>query len=134
MRLLILALFAALLAVSTVALPTTLDAPTTFTLSRRSTSAQSASNSTYPPSTDPFYTPPSDFGSAENGAILKSRNISTALNRLATAYQVLYKTTDALNGSDATVSTLFVPLQPVSPPQIMLYLSELNSSPSHRLL
>lgn len=104
------------LVVSTAAFPTS---PEYSTLSRR----QSA---LVPPSVDPFYDPPYGYQRTKNGGVLKNRTVSTAFDQLSKAYQVLYKTTQAdQDKPDATVATLFVPLKPVSPPRIMLYLSGL---------
>lgn len=76
-----------------------------------------------PPSQDPFYRPPASFASAQNGAILASRKVSTYFDLLADAtYQVLYKTTAATGEADATVATLFRPKNALSPPRIMLLL------------
>ncbi|GAA5975057.1 hypothetical protein JCM11641_000013 [Rhodosporidiobolus odoratus] len=99
-------------------------APSTFL--RR---AGLATHETYPPPTsDPFYAPPSDYHRKPNGAVLKSRNVTTAFDYLATTWQVLYKTTDAQGKADSTVTTLFRPHNPVSPPKVMLYFAPTNTA------
>lgn len=66
-----------------------------------------------PPSDDPFYTPPAGFESAKPGQILNSRPVPSALSlfqliplQLKGAYQLLYRTTDALGNPSATVTTV----------------------------
>lgn len=64
---------------------------------------------------DPFYTPPSGFGSKPKGAILKQRKIGTTLinanivPRKVEAYQLLYRTQDTNGAAIATVTTVFIP-------------------------
>ncbi|GAA5975060.1 hypothetical protein JCM11641_000014 [Rhodosporidiobolus odoratus] len=88
-----------------------------------------STNETYPPpSSDPFYDQPNGYHRQPNGYTLKSRKVATALDQLSTAWQVLYKTTDAQGNADATVATLFRPLEPVSPPRVMLYLAPTDTA------
>jgi hypothetical protein len=117
-------LLAVSLGVSTVvALPTSTDSPSGISLSRRQAETNSTATTVLPPpSVDPFYDAPAGYQRTKNGGVLKARNVTTALDQLSKAYQVLYKTTDASGNPDATVALVFAPLQPVSPPKIMLYL------------
>jgi hypothetical protein len=68
------------------------------------------------PSDDPFYTPAAGFESAKPGAILSSRLVPNGLSllqliplQLQGAYQILYRTTDALGNATATITTILVP-------------------------
>jgi len=68
------------------------------------------------PSDDPFYTPAAGFESAKPGAILRTRPVPNALSLLQTiplqlqgAYQILYRTTDAMGNATATVTTILIP-------------------------
>ncbi|GAA6041591.1 hypothetical protein JCM8097_007757, partial [Rhodosporidiobolus ruineniae] len=121
----------ALLAGSACALPAatnlvpTSAPPRSFSLVKR---ADNSTSSYPPPSQDPFYQPPSGFASQSNGAVLKSRNVSTEFDQLSKAYQLLYRTTDAQGKADATVTTVFVPLKPLSPPRVMLYLTPADTA------
>ncbi|GAA5987243.1 hypothetical protein JCM10908_001875 [Rhodotorula pacifica] len=76
----------------------------------------------YPlPDSDPFYVPPPGYATQSNGAVLNSRQVSTAFDAFAkSTYQVLYKTTAATGEADATVAVLFAPLQAANPPRIMI--------------
>ncbi|KAE8212430.1 hypothetical protein CF319_g4983 [Tilletia indica] len=71
------------------------------------------------PSKDGFYRPDGTFSSKANGSVLKSRKVKPTSSNAAAAYQLLYKTTDALGKADATVVTILVPKTPKSPPQIV---------------
>ncbi|GAA5936660.1 hypothetical protein JCM10213_000022 [Rhodosporidiobolus nylandii] len=99
------ALLAAATAVSAAAVPHL----ERFALVRRADNSTSVFLS---PTEDPFYKPQGAWEYKEPGAVLKSRKVSTALDQLSTAYQVLYRTTDAQDKPDATVATVFKPLQP----------------------
>ena len=73
------------------------------------------------PSNDSFYQPTGDWASQENGAVLGSRPVWTQFDLGArSVYQVLYKTTSPLGEADATVTTVFRPAEPASPPRVML--------------
>jgi len=64
------------------------------------------------PSADPFYTAPAGLASYPPGAVLRSREVTVqGLTDLAsdTAYQLLYRTTDATGQPVATVATLLIP-------------------------
>ncbi|KAG2174994.1 hypothetical protein INT43_006056 [Umbelopsis isabellina] len=68
------------------------------------------------PQNDPFYTPPSGYESSAPGAILRTRPIPSPLagifsqtENVANAWQILYRTTDALGNAIATVTTLIEP-------------------------
>ncbi|KAK0560513.1 hypothetical protein OC844_003710 [Tilletia horrida] len=71
------------------------------------------------PSTDPFYQPPSGWSSKANGAILRTRQVKPSSSNAAAAYQILFKTTDALGNPDHTVTTVLVPKSPQNPPKIV---------------
>ncbi|KAL9940568.1 hypothetical protein V8E36_000056 [Tilletia maclaganii] len=82
------------------------------------------------PSVDSFYKPPSsssspfqtqggDWTTMPNGSILKSRSVTPTSGQAASAYQLLYKTTDAIGTPDTTVVTILVPKTPKSPAQIV---------------
>lgn len=73
------------------------------------------------PSNDSFYQPTGDWASQANGAVLDSRPVWTQFDMGArSVYQVLYKTTSPLGEADATVTTVFRPAEPASPPRVML--------------
>jgi pimeloyl-ACP methyl ester carboxylesterase len=68
------------------------------------------------PQSDPFYTPPSGYESSAPGTILRTRLIPSPLagifsqtENVANAWQILYRTTDALGNAIATVTTLIEP-------------------------
>ncbi|CAD6887774.1 unnamed protein product [Tilletia controversa] len=71
------------------------------------------------PSQDAFYQPPSGWESKANGAILRSRQVKPSSSNAAAAYQILFKTTDALGAADHTVTTILVPKKPQSPSKIV---------------
>ncbi|KAE8211537.1 hypothetical protein CF327_g4726 [Tilletia walkeri] len=71
------------------------------------------------PSTDAFYQPPSGWQTKANGAILRSRQVKPSSSNAAAAYQILFKTTDALGNPDHTVTTVLVPKKPQSPAKIV---------------
>ena len=88
------------------------------------------------PNIDPFYAIPANASSYANGAVIRSRPVDTniALN-VGQSFQVLYKSTNTKNGSDATVATVWTPSKPVSPPKLFSYQSyedsvQLNCAPS----
>ncbi|KAE8210761.1 hypothetical protein CF327_g5405 [Tilletia walkeri] len=72
------------------------------------------------PTVDAFYQPPAGFGSKANGAVLRTRNMTTyKIKNSAGAFQVLFKTIDAEGNPDATVVTVVVPSAPVSPARLV---------------
>ncbi|KAL9937594.1 hypothetical protein V8E36_003139 [Tilletia maclaganii] len=71
------------------------------------------------PTKDAFYQPPSGWQSKSNGAVLRSRQVKSSISAAAGAYQILYKTTDALGNADTSVTTVLIPKNPVSPPKIV---------------
>ncbi|CAD6979551.1 unnamed protein product [Tilletia controversa] len=71
------------------------------------------------PSQDAFYKPPSGWQRKANGAILRSRQVRPSSSNAAAAYQILFKTTDALGAPDHTVTTILVPQKPQSPAKIV---------------
>ncbi|BGP44615.1 hypothetical protein JCM10450v2_000429 [Rhodotorula kratochvilovae] len=81
------------------------------------------------PSNDPFYQPPANWTTEERGAVLNSRPVWTQFDSGArSVYQVLYKTTTALGEPDATAATLFAPVEPASPPRVMLLLAPIDTA------
>jgi Secretory lipase len=66
-----------------------------------------------PPQSDPFYQPPSGFGSTAPGTILRIREVSAAafgaLPQKVSAWQLLYRTTDTQGAPEATVTTVLEP-------------------------
>lgn len=79
--------------------------------------ARSASLQT--PQNDPFYKPPSGFEKSAPGTVLRTRRIPSKLGafslfpqNVANAWQVLYRTTDALGKAEATVTTVLEPHNP----------------------
>ncbi|KAK0536070.1 hypothetical protein OC842_002108 [Tilletia horrida] len=81
-------------------------APPSATWAERATSTPGL------PSTDPFYKYSGNLTSQANGAILNSRAVTPVATNAAKAYQLLYKTTDAIGTPDATVVTILVPKTP----------------------
>jgi hypothetical protein len=62
-----------------------------------------------PPSTDPFYTAPSNLASYAPGAIITSRTVTLSGITYKSAYQLLYRTTDAHNQPAFAVTTVVIP-------------------------
>lgn len=78
-----------------------------------------------PPSSDPFYSTPDSLDLYQAGAIVRSRPVNTSFATVtAASAQIFYRTTDALGNASATVTTLFAPKQPVSPPHIMMLMGK----------
>ncbi|GAA6018631.1 hypothetical protein JCM10207_008987 [Rhodosporidiobolus poonsookiae] len=129
MRFLVAAAAALCAATTAAAAVLPIQADSSFLIARPSRLAVNATNSTYlPPSSDSFYEPPAGYQRKENGAVLRTRNISTAVDSLGTAYQVLYKTKNAQGQASSSVTTIFAPLQAVSPPQILLYMTPADTA------
>lgn len=68
------------------------------------------------PQNDPFYSPPAGFEKLSPGTILRTRPVPDKIGVLAlfpqnvaNAWQVLYRTTDALGKAEATVTTIIEP-------------------------
>ncbi|MGY2063464.1 lipase, partial [Nocardia gipuzkoensis] len=62
-----------------------------------------------PPQSDPFYTPPADFAASAPGTVLRSRPVQLGVSIPATAWQLLYRTTDLDGGPEVTASTVLLP-------------------------
>ncbi|MCM6777352.1 lipase family protein [Nocardia sp. CDC159] len=62
-----------------------------------------------PPRSDPFYDPPADFADTTPGTVLRSRPVQLGISVAATAWQLLYRTTDLDGRPDATVTTVLLP-------------------------
>lgn len=75
--------------------------------------ATDASKPTYalPPSEDPFYIPPKDYTKRAAGSILRHRKLDgvSANVTIHAAYQLLYRTTDALGNPSAAITTVLIP-------------------------
>lgn len=70
--------------------------------------SQASAASPTPPSADPFYAPPPALGAYAPGTVLRSRTVSlqeVSNGASSTAYQLLYRTTDANGHPIATVTT-----------------------------
>ncbi|GAA6041592.1 hypothetical protein JCM8097_007758 [Rhodosporidiobolus ruineniae] len=82
-----------------------------------------------PPSSDPFYDAPAGFEDQANGAVLKTRQVSTSLDLLAkSTYQLLYRTTNSLEDPTVTVTTVYAPRVPASPPRVLLVMAPTDSA------
>ncbi|SDY17122.1 Secretory lipase [Amycolatopsis xylanica] len=66
-----------------------------------------------PPQSDPFYAPPDGYESLAPGTVLRSREVGVsafaALPQKVQAWQLLYRTNDALDRPQATVTTVLLP-------------------------
>lgn len=66
-----------------------------------------------PPQDDPFYQPPAGYQSTAPGTVLRGRTVTAAafgqLPQNVRAWQVLYRSTDALGQPEATVTTILEP-------------------------
>lgn len=79
-------------------------------------------NPTVAPDRDPFYVPPSNLSSYQNGQIIWSRPVAPPAIQdpgVGSVAQVLYRTTNTQNESSATVATVFTPSKPSSDPAIL---------------
>lgn len=81
------------------------------------------------PIDDPFYKPPLNLNTYQPGFIIRSRKVNTTISSSKTAgsYQILYRTTDTQNKAEATVATVWEPIHPRSPAQILSYHSYMDS-------
>jgi hypothetical protein len=102
--------------------------------------AVAASGAVPVPSADPFYAPPPHLESYRAGTILRSRMVTApGVDNARSAYQLLYRTTDAKGRPIATVTSLFVPSKPApGPRRLMSYFPASDSlsmrcSPSYTL-
>ncbi|KAF2479403.1 hypothetical protein BDY17DRAFT_318821 [Neohortaea acidophila] len=72
------------------------------------------------PSEDPFYTIPANISKYANGAVVRARTVETTEFQAAiNARQVLYRTTNRAGKATGTVTTVYIPPVPASPPQIL---------------
>ncbi|KAF7517841.1 hypothetical protein G7054_g13682 [Neopestalotiopsis clavispora] len=103
------------------------------------------SSTPLPPSKDPFYVPPSGFETLAPGTVLRIRtdpsNITSVVNA-STAYNILYRSTDAQYQPSWAVTTLLVPDTSLIPAnstsrllsyQIPYNSADVDASPSHLL-
>uniref|UniRef100_A0A060T4S2 ARAD1C05984p n=1 Tax=Blastobotrys adeninivorans TaxID=409370 RepID=A0A060T4S2_BLAAD len=80
------------------------------TLAALAASAACVTGQTYSPETDPFFQSPSGFEVYAPGSILRQREVPYSLNvTYSKAYQLLYRTNNALGGADVSVTTVIVP-------------------------
>lgn len=88
-----------------------------------------ASNTFPDPNDDPFYKAPSHLKTFQPGQVIRSRKVETSISpkKAKASYQVLYRTTDTQGHSEATVATLWEPITPKSPPQILSYHTFMDS-------
>ncbi|MBH0775571.1 lipase family protein [Nocardia bovistercoris] len=93
----------------------------------------------YPiPESDAFYWAPPDLANFRSGDVLRSRAMPTAVYPGATAWQLLYRTTDSQNAPIAAVTTVFVPSGGGDNRPLVSYQPFVNSlgtrcAPSHTL-
>jgi hypothetical protein len=76
-----------------------------------------------PPSEDPFYSAPDGLGMYAPGTVLRTRQVTLVGFTTAastTAYQLLYRSTDAHGGAIAAVTTLILPTTPALGPRKLL--------------
>ena len=94
------------------------------------------------PNSDPFYTPPDGFARYQPGTILRSRPVTllgAMQPTLGSAYQLLYRTTDATGRPTTTVATLMTPAAPASGPRKLVSYQTaydsltLNCAPSYTM-
>lgn len=105
--------------------------------------AQDAAAAVLPPSQDPWYKPPADFETAAPGAVLRVRaeptNLAGTIANCSAAYNVLYRSSDAVGRPSWAVTTLLVPAAPVAPgPLLVSYqipynTADVDASPSATL-
>ncbi|RDI59673.1 lipase family protein [Nocardia pseudobrasiliensis] len=62
-----------------------------------------------PPQSDPFYAPPADFATSAPGTVLRSRPVQLGVSIPATAWQLLYRSTDLDGGPEVTATTVLLP-------------------------
>lgn len=79
-------------------------------------SANCSVNAPLAPSEDPWYTEPAGFESSPPGSVLRVReapgNLTALFNGSASAWNILYRTTDSQYRPTFAVTTLFVPSKP----------------------
>ena len=106
----------------------------------------SLSQALTPPSSDPWYTQPSNITKYKPGQAIRSRAISNRLESSGSlaanvsverAYQFLYRTTDSLGSAVAAATTLFIPFDS-DPTKLLSYQTAYDSgsidcSPSYIL-
>jgi hypothetical protein len=80
------------------------------------------------PNDDPFYKAPPKLSSYALGQVIRSRAVNTTITAgVKSSYQVLYRTSDTQKNAEATVATIWQPLEPKSPAQILSYHSYMDS-------
>lgn len=93
------------------------------------------------PNNDPFYATPANISRYCKGEVIQSRNVNTTIgdHNKATSYQISFRSLNTQNKPQKAITTVFVPAQPVHPPQIMSYQffedsTSLDCSPSYNFL
>jgi hypothetical protein len=95
-----------------------------------------------PPGQDPFYTPPANLASHPPGAVLRSRQVTIVgaiQPQTQAAYELLYRTTDAIGSPAAAVATVLIPVSPApGPRKLVAYQTfydslTLNCAPSYTM-
>jgi len=88
------------------------------------------------PSQDPFYIPPPGYESAAPGAILNSRKVPNSIAawgtipiHVASAYQLLYRTTNTEGFAQAAVTTILVPYNADPTKLLSFQIAEDSASP-----
>jgi len=95
-----------------------------------------------PPGQDPFYTPPPNMAAYAPGAVLRSRQVAVVgavQPQARAAYQLMYRTTDAIGGPAAAVATVLIPTSPAPGPRKLVSYQTfydsltLNCAPSYTM-
>ena len=75
------------------------------------------------PYVDPFYKPPANIRSLASGKVIRRRTVPSTITSpdLKEAVQLLYAYKNTSLLTDATVTTLFVPIKPASPAVILAF-------------
>ncbi|KAF2488112.1 secretory lipase-domain-containing protein [Neohortaea acidophila] len=74
------------------------------------------------PSEDPFYVIPNNISSYAAGGVIRARTVfSTEFGALVNAREIFYRTTNRQGNATGTVTTVFIPAAPLSPPAILSY-------------
>ncbi|GAA5981502.1 hypothetical protein JCM10908_004131 [Rhodotorula pacifica] len=115
---------------SSIAAPVDVEASDTALAVTSSASLRSfAVDPNLPPTRDPFHQLPDQLALYQNGAIVRSRAVNTSFATVtAGSAQLFYRTTDALGDPSATVTTLFAPKTPATPPRIMVLMAPIDSA------
>ena len=106
------------------------------------TVATASASAVTPPGQDPFYTPPPNLASHPPGAVVRSRQVAVVgamQPQTQAAYQVLYRTTNAIGRAAAAVATVLIPNSPAPGPRKLVSYQTfydsltLNCAPSYTM-